>query len=69
MSSEPKYAPKREDGLMAYVVTTSSWGKSYDRVEWASSLSEAKSHFGWTRQLHTSISVRRATPADLAVSQ
>ena len=66
--SAPKYAPKREDGLMAYVVTTSSWGKSFDRIKWAESLKVAKAKYGWTRQLHTSKSVRRATPADIEVS-
>jgi hypothetical protein len=56
-----KFHPKREDGLCAYVVTKRSWGKAWDRVEWAESLADAKSKFGWTREMHTSISVRRAT--------
>lgn len=60
-----KYAPKRDDGLMAYVVTTKSWGHSYDRIEWAASLKEAKAAHGWTRELHTTRSVRRAAPTDL----
>lgn len=60
-----KYAAKRDDGLMAYLVTTSSWGRADHRIEWASSLKEAKAKHGWTRMLYTSVSVRRATPADL----
>ncbi len=61
-----KFAAKRGDGHFAYVVTTSSWGKSDDRIEWATSLKEAKSQYGWTRMLHTFISVRRATVEDLS---
>lgn len=60
-----KYAPAREDGMKPYVISTHSWGRTSDRIEWADSLREAKAHYGWTRQLHTSISVRRATPADM----
>jgi hypothetical protein len=62
-----KYAPKNDDGLYAYVVTESfSWGRSHDRIEWAESLKQAKSRYGWTRQRHTCRSVRRATPEELA---
>jgi hypothetical protein len=60
-----KFAPKREDGLMAYVITKRSWGRSWSRIEWASSLRDAKAEHGFTRELHTSIAVRRATAADL----
>lgn len=63
-----KYAPRREDGLFAYVITKSSWGHSSNRIEWAESLTAAKRQFGWTRQMHTSVSVRRATPGDLEAS-
>lgn len=60
-----KYAPKRADGLYAYVITKSSWGKSWDRIEWAESLAVARQQFGWTRERYTTITVRRATPSDL----
>jgi len=63
--SAAKYEPKRQDGLSAYVVSESSWGRTTDRIEWALSLKEAKSHYGWTRQLYTTNSVRRATPDDM----
>jgi hypothetical protein len=56
-----KYAPAREDGLCAYLVTTSSWGKAYTRIVWHSSLKAAKAADGWTRQMHTSVHVQRAT--------
>ena len=61
-----KYAPKREDGLYAYVVTTKSFTYKTSRIEWAKSLADAKAEHGWTRQLHTFVSVRRATPGDLS---
>ena len=61
-----KFNPKRDDGLMAYVVSSSSWGRTTDRIEWAESLKDAKAQHGWTRQLHTSISVRRASVDDVA---
>lgn len=61
-----RYAPPREsDGLKAYVVTRHSFGRSTDRIEWAESLKDAKARHGWTRELHVSYTVRRATPADL----
>lgn len=60
-----KFHPRREDGRMAYVVSTHSWGRTTERIEWATSLKEAKALHGWTRQLHTSLSVRRATTADM----
>lgn len=64
--SESKYAPKRDDGLLAYVVTTHQWGQQTDRIEWATSLKEAKAEHGWTRMLYTTMTVRRATRLDLA---
>lgn len=63
-----KYAPKREDGLRAYVVSASSWGRTTTRIEWASNLADAKRKHGWTRADFTSITVRAATPADLEAS-
>lgn len=62
-----KFAPKREDGLSPYVVTKSSWGREWSRIEWAKNLAEAKRQFGWTRQLHAYITVRRATPSDMEI--
>lgn len=62
--SAPRFAPK-ENGLAAYVVTSHSWGQQHDRIEWAANLAEAKRHHGWTRQLHTSVTVRRATSDDI----
>lgn len=63
-----QYAPRREDGLFAYVITKSSWGATWDRIEWAESLTAAKRSFGWTRQAHTSVRVRRATTGDMEAS-
>jgi len=34
-------------------------------IRYAESLAAARAEFGWTRQLHTSIKVRRATAADM----
>ena len=60
-----KFAPKRADGLSPYVVTTRQWGRSYDRIEWASNLAAAKAHYGWTREHLTSVYVRRAKVEDM----
>lgn len=60
-----RFAPKRSDGLMAYVVSTSSWGRTTEQIEWAGSLKDAKDKWGWTRQPHTTKRVRRATVIDL----
>lgn len=59
------WAPDNEGGQHAYVVTTSSWGKSSDRIVYAASLAEAKSEHGWTRAAHTSVKVRRAKVEDV----
>lgn len=65
-----KYAPAREDRLMAYVVSERSplvaQGRPYEWINWARSLADAKGRYGWTRQMHTRRSVRRATVEDLA---
>ena len=61
-----KYAPRRDDGLFAYVITKKSWGKEWKRIEWAESLTAAKRRFGWTRQAHTTVIVHRATADDFA---
>lgn len=61
-----KWADDDKDGLHAYVVTTWNFGQSYDRIEYAESLKDAKAKFGWTRQLHTHKSVRRATREDVS---
>jgi hypothetical protein len=64
----PKYAPARvPDGLYAYVrSSTSPWrianGQgSSEALVYAKDLASAKSEFGWTRELHTYVKVRRAT--------
>jgi hypothetical protein len=59
------YAPKRDDGLYAYAITSATWGRQYTRIEWAPTLKDAKRDFGWTRQLHTTITVRRARISDM----
>jgi len=62
-----KYAPPREDGLYAYVVSNgSAWpGSNWKQIRWAANLADAKLHYGHTRELHNYRSVRRATPADM----
>lgn len=59
-----KWAPDNEQGLRAYVVATSSWGATTERIVYASGLAEAKRKHGWTRRPHTSVSVRRAKLED-----
>lgn len=60
-----RYAPDNEQGEHAYVVETTSWGRTTARIVYAASLAEAKRKHGWTRQLHTSIHVARATPEEM----
>jgi hypothetical protein len=61
-----KFAPAREkDGLFPYVVTQSEFGHKTNLIFYAASLKEAKAKFGWTRQRHVSIRVRRALPEDM----
>lgn len=60
-----KHAPARDDGLKPYVKTTTSWGRDTHSIVWAGDLAAAKRAFGWTRQLHTTITVRRATVDDM----
>lgn len=59
------FAPAGEDGLFAYLATTSSWGKARTRIVWHASLKTAKAIDGWTRQHHTSIHIQRATVEQL----
>lgn len=59
-----RWAPDR-DGLHAYVITKYSWGKSWDRIEYAVSLLDAKNRFGHTREMYTTVKVRRAKPEDV----
>jgi len=61
-----RWAPDNADGLHAYVITKKSWGRSWDRIEYASSLVAAKASYGWTRERYTAVSVRRALAADVA---
>lgn len=60
-----QWAADNDDGLHAYVVTKSSWGRKWDRLEYASSLAAAKAALGWTRERYTSVTVRRATAGDV----
>jgi hypothetical protein len=59
-----KYA-ENEHGKL-YVQVTSSWGQAKERLVLADSLKDAKAKFGWTRQQHASVAVRRATVEDYA---
>ena len=67
--NRPKLAPANDDGLYPYVVTTRTpWDVGRDvkgRIEWATSLAEAKRRYGFTRQAHARVEVRRATTADM----
>jgi hypothetical protein len=65
-----RWAQDNDEGLHAYlVITTDMWqaarGTDYRRIEYAASLAEAKSQFGWTREHLTTVRVRRATPDDV----
>lgn len=60
-----KWAPDNDEGLHPYVITKHSWGHTRNRIEYATSLKEAKAQHGWTRESHTTVTVRRATPADM----
>lgn len=59
-----KWADDNEDGLHAYVRSETSWGRTTHRLVYAASLADAKARFGWTRQAHTAVNVRRATRED-----
>ncbi len=58
-----KYA-ENEHGRL-YVLTVSSWGRTTERLVLAESLAAARGTFGWTRDLHESRKVRRATVEDV----
>lgn len=58
-----KFAPK-VDGLNPYLVTTRNFGNRWHRIEYATDLAAAKESYGWTRQMHTTKSVRRARVED-----
>lgn len=60
-----KWAADNEAGQHAYVITNYSWGKSWDRIEYAASLADAKRDHGYTRELYTTVKVRRAKAEDL----
>lgn len=66
-----RWAPDNDEGLHAYVVTSRSiWDAAkgnpgYSRIVYTASLAIAKSQYGHTRELHTTVSVRRAVPADV----
>lgn len=60
------WAPDDDEGLHAYVVTRHSWGRQWSRIEYASSLAAAEGRYGWTRELYTTVTVRRAKVEDVA---
>lgn len=66
-----KWAPDNEHGQHAYLVTSRSvWDSArglpgYVHLEYAGSLAEAKRNYGYTRELHTTVYVRRATVGDV----
>lgn len=60
-----RYHPKRDDCKMAYVIAEHSWGKTTEHIRWAFNLKDAKAKYGWTRQLHASRTVRRATTEEV----
>lgn len=64
MTNDP-YA-NDDDGSPLYVVTRREWGRSYDRLVKAPTLKEAKRDYGYTRELHVSVRVRRARCSDVA---
>lgn len=64
-AKQPRWAPDNAKGQHPYVVTTTTWARPYSRIEYASDLAEAKRRFGWTRQMHTTVRVRRAKPEDM----
>ena len=57
------------NGLTPYIVATSSWGRTNYSVVYGESLKDAKAHHGWTRDRHTSITVRRANIEDHALTR
>lgn len=61
----PAKAPKNDDGTFFYVVTMSSWGRSWSYLKRAKTLAEAKRQYGWTRMLHTTVRVHRATVSEV----
>lgn len=61
----PKYAPARGDGFYPYVKTTKSHVGDSAAIVWAPDMKTAKQQYGWTRQTFTTVTIRRATPADV----
>ncbi len=57
-----KYASTADGNL--YVRTTTWFGRKAERLVVAANLRAAQHQFGWTRDLHTSIHLRRATQKD-----
>lgn len=61
----PRYAGRRDDGTYPFVVTTRWFDQETTRLVWAFSITDAKAEHGFTRELHTTRKVRRATVADV----
>jgi len=52
-------------GTSIYVRTVSCWGRHHETLVSAATLTEAKRVHGYTRELYTTISVRRARRSDV----
>ena len=65
MTAPGRWARDNDEGLHAYVITDYCWGKSDDRIEYASSLADAKREHGSSRMRYTTTTVRRAQPVDV----
>lgn len=64
MTTDP-YAWDPETDLGVYVVTRSEWGRKYEYPVQAKTLKDAKTQYGWTRERHVTITVRRARESEM----
>lgn len=55
-----------DDGDPVYVLERREWGRMSETLVAAPTLKDAKERFGWTRELHVSLRVRRARVSDVA---
>lgn len=61
----PRFAGRRDDGKYAFVVTTRWFDQETRQLVWEIGISEAKAAHAFTRELHTTRKVRRATVHDV----
>jgi len=61
----PRFAGQRADGKYPYVVTTRWLDQETRELVWALDIQDAKGLYGFTRELHTTKKVRRATVHDI----